>query len=122
MARHTLIPLVVYALMTTPVVAHAGEGNHPAERRAGAGGNGQSWPVATSLRSTVTAWARRQGWPAPQFLTDADWPVDVPGSISGSLEHALRVLAAGFGGAAAHPRIVIAANHVIVVSELGDGR
>jgi len=77
------------------------------------------WPVATSLRTTVAAWAHRLGWPAPQFLTDADWPVDVPGAIPGSIETALAVLLQGFGDAASHPRIVVSANHVIVVSEAG---
>jgi hypothetical protein len=77
------------------------------------------WPVATSLKATLVSWARREGWPSPQFLTEADWPVDVPGSIPGSIEDALRVLAEGFGHAASRPRIEISANHVIVVSEIG---
>ena len=51
-----------------------------------AGPDKTSWPVAASLKSTVRNWAQRVGWPAPQFLTDADWPVDVPGSIPGSIE------------------------------------
>jgi hypothetical protein len=78
-----------------------------------------SWPVVTSLKATIQDWARRAGWPAPQFLTDADWPVDVPDSISGSIEQALKVLAQGFGRAAARPRIELTGNHVIVVTERG---
>jgi len=75
--------------------------------------------VTASLKTTLRNWAQRQGWPTPQFLTDADWPVDVPGSIPGSVETALKVLAQGFGRAASRPRIEISANHVIVVSETG---
>jgi hypothetical protein len=78
-----------------------------------------AWPVTTSLKSTLRAWAARQGWPAPQFLTDADWAVDVPGSIPGSIEDALKLLAVGFGRSATRPRIEITGNHVIVVSEVG---
>jgi len=78
-----------------------------------------SWPVATSLKSTLYGWAARQGWPAPQFLTDADWTVDVPGSLAGSIEDALKQLAAGFGRSPTRPRIEITGNHVIVVSEVG---
>jgi len=79
----------------------------------------RTWPVAASLRSTLRAWAAREGWPVPQFLTDADWPVDVPGSIPGSVETALKILAEGFGRAATRPRIELSVNHVIVVTELG---
>jgi hypothetical protein len=78
-----------------------------------------SWPVATSLKSTLRAWAQRQGWPAPQFLTEADWAVDVPGSISGSIEDALKALAEGFGQSPTRPRIAVTGNHVILVSEVG---
>lgn len=78
-----------------------------------------AWPVATSLRATLHDWARRQGWPAPQFLTDADWPVDVPGAIPGSIETALKALAEGFSRASSRPRIELSINHVIVVSETG---
>jgi hypothetical protein len=77
------------------------------------------WPVTTSLKTTLRNWAQRESWPSPQFLTDADWPVEVPGSIPGSIETALKVLAEGFGRAASRPRIEISANHVIVVSEIG---
>jgi len=78
-----------------------------------------AWPVVTSLKSTLRSWAQREGWPPPQFLTEADWPVDVPGSIPGSIETALKLLVQGFGRASSRPRIEISANHVIVVSETG---
>ncbi len=78
-----------------------------------------SWQVTGSLKATVRDWAQRSGWPAPQFLTDADWPVDVPGAIPGSIEEALKALAQGFGRAASRPRIEVTVNHVIVVSETG---
>jgi hypothetical protein len=122
MARQKLIPLIVCVLAATPAVAQAANDNPSAGRSAGPSKSGPAWPVSTSLRATIGGWARRCGWPAPQFLTDADWPVDVPGSIPGSIEHALTVLAQGFGSAAARPRIVISANHVIVVSEFGGDR
>ncbi len=77
------------------------------------------WPVSASLKTTLGNWAQRAGWPAPQFLTDADWPVDVPGSLPGSIEEALKLLAEGFGRAAARPRIELTVNHVIVVTEIG---
>ncbi len=77
------------------------------------------WPVETSLKRTLRVWAGRQGWPAPQFLTEADWAVDVPGSIPGSIEDALKALAAGFGKSPTRPRIEISANHVMLVSEVG---
>jgi hypothetical protein len=77
------------------------------------------WPVATSLKSTLRNWAQRAGWPAPQFLTDADWPVDVPGSIPGSIEQALKLLVQGFGRAVSRPGIELTVNHVIVVTEGG---
>jgi hypothetical protein len=78
-----------------------------------------NWPVAISFRNTLKAWARRQGWPAPQFLTEADWPVDIPGSVTGPIENALRILAEGFAKSPTRPQIEISANHVIVVSEFG---
>ncbi len=78
-----------------------------------------SWPVAASLKSTLRAWAQRQGWPAPQFLTQADWAVDVPGSIPGSIEDALKALTEGFGRSLSRPRIEVSANHVMIVSETG---
>lgn len=78
-----------------------------------------SWPVTTSLKSTLRAWAQRRGWPAPQFLTDADWAVDVPGSVSGSIEDALKAVAEGFSQAPTRPRIEVTGNHVILVSEVG---
>jgi hypothetical protein len=84
-----------------------------------ASSNPQSWPVAVSLQTTLKQWAARLGWPAPQFLTDADWPVEVPGSIAGTIDTALTALAEGFAAAPARPRISISANHVIVVSEAG---
>ncbi len=78
-----------------------------------------SWPVQTSLRNTLRIWAQRQGWPAPQFLTEADWAVDVPGSVSGSIEDALKAVAEGFSQAPTRPRIAVTGNHVILVSEVG---
>lgn len=78
-----------------------------------------SWPVATSLKATLRAWAQRQGWPEPQFLTQADWAVEVPGSIPGTIEDALKELAEGFGKSSIRPRIEISANHVMLVSEIG---
>jgi len=78
-----------------------------------------SWPVAVSLKTTLRIWARRQGWPTPRSLTEADWAVDVPGSIPGSIEDALNALAAGFARSPTRPRIEISANHVILVSEVG---
>ena len=77
------------------------------------------WPVATSLKSTLRTWAQRQGWPAPQFLTPVDWAVDVPGSIPGSIEDALKALTEGFGKSPSRPRIEVSANHVMLVSEIG---
>ncbi len=112
MIRTSLVLLVVGALMLPSDRAGA------ADQDPGKAG-GITWPVATSLKTTLRSWAQRQGWPAPQFLTDADWPVDVPGSIPGSIESALKVLAEGFGHASSHPRIEISVNHVIVVSETG---
>jgi len=120
MVRPKLIPLIVCALVATPIAAQAGVGISTGN--AGPSARGASWPVATSLRTTIDNWARRQGWPVPQFLTDADWPVDVPGSIPGSIEQALTVLVDGFGHAAVRPRIQLFANHVIVVSEIGADR
>ena len=77
------------------------------------------WPVATSLKSTLRVWAHRQGWPSPQFLTEADWAVDVPGVIPGSIEDALKALAEGFEKSPTRPRIEISTNHVMLVSEAG---
>jgi hypothetical protein len=78
-----------------------------------------SWPVHTSLKATLQEWAHLQRWPAPQFLTQADWPVDVPGSIAGTIEDALRALAEGFAKAPVRPRIEVSSNHVLLVSEVG---
>jgi hypothetical protein len=77
------------------------------------------WTVTASMKTTLRTWAARQKWPAPQFLTDADWPVDVPGSVRGTIEEALKALVAGFDKAPVRPRIEITGNHVIVVSEAG---
>ncbi len=79
----------------------------------------EPWPVETSLKTTLRIWTHRQGWPSPQFLTEADWPVDVPGSIAGSIENALKILAEGFSKSPVRPRIELSANHVILVSEAG---
>lgn len=76
-----------------------------------------TWPVRVSLKSTLRLWADRQGWPTPQFLTEADWPVDVPGSVSGPIDDALRALAEGFAKSPSRPRIEVTANHVVLVSE-----
>jgi len=116
MSRQALILLVVCVFATTPSVVEAANGN-PADP--GSSESSPAWPVAASFKATIGSWARRQGWPAPQFLTDADWPVDVPGSIPGSLEHALEILVQGFGSASLRPRIAISANHVIVVTAVG---
>jgi Toxin co-regulated pilus biosynthesis protein Q len=78
-----------------------------------------SWQVTGTLRETLQRWARRAGWPSPQFLTGADWTVDVPGSIPGSIEDAIRSLIEGFGRSPIRPRIEVSANHVILVSEAG---
>ncbi len=78
-----------------------------------------TWPVQISLKNTLRVWAQRQGWPTPQFLTEADWAVDVPGSVSGSIEEALKALAEGFGQSQTRPRIEVTGNHVILVSEVG---
>ena len=112
MIRKPLVLLIAGAL-TLPIGVTAVAG-HEAGR-----GSERAWPVVTSLKTTLSSWAEREGWPAPQFLTDADWPVDVPGSIPGSIENALKVLAQGFGRSATHPRIELSANHVIVVTERG---
>jgi hypothetical protein len=78
-----------------------------------------TWPVQTSLKNTLHVWAQRQGWPAPRFLTEADWAVDVPGSVAGTIEDALKALAEGFGQSPTRPRIEVTGNHVIMVSEVG---
>jgi hypothetical protein len=98
-----------------------GAGTAQSAETASAGAS-TAWPVAASLRATLRHWAERQGWPAPQFLTEVDWIVDVPGSIPGSIEEALKILAQGFGNASIRPRIAVTANHVILVSELGAKR
>ena len=78
------------------------------------------WTVAASLKATFARYGRlgRNGR-QPQFLTDADWPVDVPGSVRGTIEEALKALVAGFDKAPVRPRIEITGNDVIVVSEAG---
>jgi hypothetical protein len=108
MIRTSLVLLIAGTLALPPQMAGAADQD-----------TGTAWAVAGSLNATLKSWSKREGWPAPQFLTDADWPVDVPGSIPGSIEAALEVLAQGFGRAASRPRIEITANHVIVVSEIG---
>jgi hypothetical protein len=118
MIRRPLILMLGSMIGLAPAIAVAGPDSVKAPVST-AWASSSAWPVATSLRTTLRNWARRQGWPAPQFLTDADWPVDVPGAIPGSFEAALKVLAQGFGHAASRPRIEITANHVIVVSEIG---
>jgi hypothetical protein len=115
MVRHAPIALFAGLLWLAPIAARGDADGASSSASA-------VWPVATSLRATIVDWSRRAGWPAPQFLTDADWPVDVPGTISGSIEQALTVLVEGFGSAAARPRIVLAANHVILVSDSGEDR
>ena len=118
MVRQSLALLLVSALPLMPAIAGTSVGAAPnvvamPEPRPA------PWLVVGSLKATLKSWAQREGWPAPQFLTDADWPVDVPGAIPGSLEEALRTLAQGFGRAASRPRIELTGNHVIVVSEIG---
>ena len=93
----------------------ASPGSAPAIAPAGA----VAWPVQGSLKSTLRVWAQRQGWPAPQFLTDADWAIDVPGTVSGSIDEALKALAAGLAQSPSRPRIEVTGNHVILVSEVG---
>jgi hypothetical protein len=119
MVRQSLILLIASGL-TLPCFG-AGAAGVDAGKGAtvGAAETAPSWPVATSLKASLREWARRAGWPAPQFLTDADWPVETPGSIPGSIETALKVLVQGFERAPTRPRIEISANHVIVVSETG---
>ena len=117
MVLHTLRPLLAAAMALQPPLCI------PSAARAATTSSAEapastSWPVATSLKATVQDWARRAGWPAPQFLTDADWPVDVPGLVPGSIEDALRVLVSGFGHAPSRPRIDLSINHVIVVTEM----
>jgi hypothetical protein len=86
----------------------------PVQLRSGA----TTWRVQSSLKATLQDWARLLHWPAPQFLTPADWPVDVPDSISGAIEDALRILAEGFAKAPVRPRIEMTSNHVLIVSEV----
>jgi hypothetical protein len=119
-----ILVLTAGALALSTAIAEASESSVPKASRSVALGTARapvapSWPVATSLKATLRIWAQRLGWPTPQFLTDADWPVDVPGMIPGSIEEALRTLAAGFSRAASRPRIEISGNHVVVVSEIG---
>lgn len=76
-----------------------------------------AWPVAISLKSTLREWALRANWPPPQFLTDSDWPVDVPGAIPGTIQAAIQALPQGFSRASSRPRIEVTENHVILVSE-----
>jgi hypothetical protein len=116
--RPQILLLIVSACVAYPARADDAMAKVPPSRE-GASVPSVTWPVATSLKSTLSAWAARQEWPAPQFLTDADWTVDVPGSLPGSIEEALKLLAAGFGRSPTRPRIEITANHVIVVSEVG---
>lgn len=117
MVRLKLMVLVASALAASAAFADGVDAT--AARPASPSPVPLEWPVTVSLKTTLRSWAERQKWPAPQFLTEVDWPVDVPGSISGSIENALKVLAEGFGHAASRPRIEISANHVIVVSEIG---
>ncbi len=77
-----------------------------------------TWRIQGSLRNTLRAWAQQKGWPAPHYLTDADWAVDVPGTITGSIEEALKTLADGFGQSPSRPRIEVTGNHVILVTEV----
>jgi hypothetical protein len=119
-----ILVLTAAALALSTAMAGASESSAPEASTSVAFGTARapvapSWPVATSLKATLRIWAQRLGWPTPQFLTDADWPVDVPATIPGSIEEALRTLAAGFSRAASRPRIEISGNHVIVVSEIG---
>ena len=134
MVRLKILPLLASALTTLSAVAHGSPaiGIPGSTATVSAKFTGASpvlptstipasapWPVETSLKSTLRVWAGRQGWPAPQFLTEADWAVDVPGSIPGSIEDALKVLAEGFGKSPTRPRIEISTNHVMLVSEVG---
>jgi hypothetical protein len=118
MIRQSLALLLASGLPLAPVAAGM-PGSGTSEATAISESRSAPWPVAGSLKATLKDWARRAGWPAPQFLTDADWPVDIPGSIPGSLDDALRVLVQGFGHAASRPRVELTGNHVIVVSEIG---
>ena len=112
MIRKPLVLLALAAMMLgTDMTAVAGQDVGKAAET--------TWPVAASLKSTLRTWAQREGWPPPQFLTETDWPVDVPGSIPGSIETALKLLVQGFSRASSRPRIEISANHVIVVTETG---
>jgi hypothetical protein len=119
MVRRSLIVMLGSVLGLTPALGASAGRDVETPPAAASAVSSSAWPVATSLRTTLRDWARRQGWPAPQFLTDADWPVDVPGAIPGSIETALKALAEGFGRASSRPRIELSINHVIVVSEKG---
>ena len=111
--------LVLAAVLAAPSAlaegVDAGAVTHPIAMAPAA----PDWTVTASLNTTLRTWAARQKWPAPQFLTDADWPVEVPGSVRGTIEEALKALVAGFDKAPVRPRIEITGNHVIVVSEAG---
>jgi hypothetical protein len=112
------------ALLTQAAVAQQSPTNRPAPRSktiasAVSPSASATWPVQASLRTTLRSWAQRQGWPAPQFLTESDWPVDVSGSVTGSIEDALKALAEGFSQAPVRPRLSVTTNHVILVSEAG---
>ncbi|HLG85566.1 MAG TPA: hypothetical protein VKZ79_00030 [Alphaproteobacteria bacterium] len=76
-----------------------------------------AWSVSGSLKSTLRDWAVRANWPEPQFLTESDWPVDVPGAIAGTIEAAIKALPQGFSRASSRPRIEVTANNVILVTE-----
>jgi hypothetical protein len=76
-----------------------------------------TWRIQGSLKSTLRAWAQRKGWPMPHFLTNADWVVDVPGTVTGSIEEALKALADGFSQSPSRPRIEVTGNDVILVTE-----
>jgi len=116
MVRLNVLPLLASALIT-PIAYAQGQAAITDARPALP--QTAPWPVETSLKTTLRIWTQRQGWPAPQFLTEADWPVDVPGSIRGSIEDALKILAEGFGKSPMRPRIELSANHVILVFETG---
>jgi hypothetical protein len=124
MVRLKFLPLVASALIGSVTYAQGGVVTQTSDAATPAlvtlaAPAAESWPVETSLKTTLRIWTQRRGWPAPQFLTEADWPVDVPGSIAGSIEDALKTLAEGFGKSPTRPRIELSANHIILVSEAG---
>lgn len=118
MLRPKMIVVLATALATPSALAQ-GTAASVVTHSAAAEPTALDWAVTASLKATLRTWAARQKWPAPQFLTDADWPVDVPGSVRGTIEEALKALVAGFDKAPVRPRIEITGNHVIVVSEAG---